>query len=88
MEKENIHIQHRGKKYTEDKEYETAVSVSKNERYTFCDVCGRKHKENQGIKISYDFTDTCGAGNWNVCENCEKKVVKKLRKLLKALNGD
>ena len=69
-------------------EYETAVSVSGNERYTFCDVCGKKHKKNQGILISYDFSDACGAGNWNVCEDCEENVVKKLRKLLEALNGE
>lgn len=66
-------------------EYETIVDITSGERYTFCNVCGKKHKKNHGIRLSYEFSDTCGSGIWNVCEDCQNAVMEKLKELLKVL---
>lgn len=69
-------------------EYETTVDVTAGERYTFCNVCGKKHKKNHGIRLSYEFSDTCGSGIWNVCEDCQNTVMEKLKELLKVLRSE
>ena len=69
-------------------EYETAVESSESGRYTFCNVCGKKHKKNYGIRLSYEFSDTCGSGIWNVCEDCQNTVMEKLKELLKVMRSE
>lgn len=70
------------------REFETYAEIRDGDRVTACNVCGKLHKENHGIRFSYEFSDDFGAGIWNVCNDCEKKVLENIKELLSVLKGE